>query len=166
MTTPRAAVPLDTILLRIGRLNYVWTNTESLLIHLIAGLCRTDKETAVIVFLTLNTTRARIDLVERLAKLSRTPAAERAALLDCTRRLSKLAGVRNHYNHCIYSFDTERGSAHTILMRIADRKDGIRVGQVDPIDETALQNIEDSLQALKELNAELWALILENGYPV
>ena len=49
------------ILLLIGQLNYTWTNTESLLIYLIAGLANVDKETAVIIFLTLNTTRARID---------------------------------------------------------------------------------------------------------
>jgi hypothetical protein len=50
-------------------MNYMWTNTESLLIHVIAGLCGTDKDKAVIIFLTLNTTRARIDLVDRLAKM-------------------------------------------------------------------------------------------------
>ncbi|MCG5476796.1 MAG: hypothetical protein KK476_18120, partial [Sinorhizobium fredii] len=41
------------ILLLIGQLNYTWTNTESLLIYLIAGLANVDKETAVIIFLTL-----------------------------------------------------------------------------------------------------------------
>jgi hypothetical protein len=55
----------DDFLLKMGRLNYAWTNTESLLIHFIAGLAGCDKETAVIIFLTLNTSRARLDLVER-----------------------------------------------------------------------------------------------------
>jgi hypothetical protein len=62
---------LQNILLLVGQLNYAWTNTESLLIHLIAGLARVDKEAAIIIFLTLNTTRARLDLVERLAKMDR-----------------------------------------------------------------------------------------------
>ncbi len=31
----------DGALVRIGRLNYTWTNTESVLIHLIAGLAGT-----------------------------------------------------------------------------------------------------------------------------
>ncbi|MBN2739670.1 MAG: hypothetical protein JXR35_02095, partial [Rhodobacteraceae bacterium] len=58
---PSGAPPpeFDTFLMQIGRINYAWTNTESLLIHLIAGLAQTDKETAVILHLTLNTTRAR-----------------------------------------------------------------------------------------------------------
>ena len=45
------------ILLLIGQLNYTWTNTESLLIYLIAGLAQVDKETAIVIFLTLNTRR-------------------------------------------------------------------------------------------------------------
>src|SRR5690606_145654 len=71
--TTESPTRFQQVLLLIGKLNYTWTNTESLLIHLIAGLAKVDKETAVIIFLTLNTTRARIDLVERLAKRSRTP---------------------------------------------------------------------------------------------
>ena len=36
------------ILLLVGQMNYSWTNTESLLIHVIAGLAGTDKETAIV----------------------------------------------------------------------------------------------------------------------
>ena len=63
---------MSDVLLRVGRLNYVWTNTESLLIYIIAHLLRVEKEAAIVVFLTLNTTRARIDLIERLSKLAST----------------------------------------------------------------------------------------------
>jgi len=159
-------VAFDRVLLLIGRLNYSWTNTESLLIHLIAGLCRTDKETAVIVFLTLNTTRARIDLIERLAKLPRTPAAERRRVLDVTGRLGRLGALRNRYNHCIYSFDADSGEARTILMRIADRKDNIRVGETTVLDSAAVDAIERSLNDLAILNGEIWAVLREFGYPL
>lgn len=60
---------MSDVLLLVGRLNYVWTNTESLMIYLIVHLLKVDKEAAIVVFLTLNTTRARMDLIERLAKL-------------------------------------------------------------------------------------------------
>ena len=79
MTPPEGQVDFDAFLLLIGKLNYTWTNTESLLIHLIAGLCKIDKNTALIIFLTLNTTRARIDLVNRLAKRDGVSAKERDA---------------------------------------------------------------------------------------
>src|SRR5690606_19719245 len=79
------------ILLLIGQLNYTWTNTESLLIYLIAGLARVDKETAIVIFLTLNTTRARIELVERLAKLGKTLPEQRHEILAVTGQLTHQA---------------------------------------------------------------------------
>lgn len=164
----RGATPVgfDTLLLLIGRLNYAWTNTESLLIHVIAGLCRTEKESAVVIFLTLNTTRARVDLIERLAKLERTRAEERDRVLASTRRLLKFAALRNRYNHCIYSFDPESGATRTILMRIADRKDNIKVGEMTDIDDAAIADIERALGELTALNTDIWAMIREFDYPL
>lgn len=158
-------VTFDRFLQLLGRLNYAWTNTESLLIHLIAGLARTDKETAVVVFLTLNTTRARVDLVERLSKLDRTEADERDQVLGVTRHVLRLSGLRNRYNHCIYSFDPESGSASTILMRIADRKKDIKIGQTNVLDTAALADVEAALDELAALNTRIWTLIRERGYP-
>ena len=158
-------IDFDRLLQLIGRLNYTWTNTESLLIHLIAGLSGTDKETAVIVFLTLNSSRARMDLVERLAKLDRVPDEERAALLGVTARMTRLAGLRNRYNHCIYSFDPDSGNPRTILMRIADRKDRIKVGQMSDVDDAALDEIAATIRQLGEINTDVWKLVARFGYP-
>src|ERR1700754_5063221 len=91
---------MSDVLLRVGRLNYVWTNTESLLIYVIAHLLDVEKDAAIVVFLTLNTTRARIDLVERLAKLSSTPAEDIRAVLALMGRLKRESKMRNKYNHC------------------------------------------------------------------
>lgn len=156
----------DRLILLVGRLNYMWTNTESLLIHLIAGLSGTSKDVAVIIFLTLNTTRARIDLVERLAKMEGRPAQVRDPILERTQRLSKLSGIRNKYNHCIYSFDQESGNPKTILMRISDRKTDIRLGRSDTVDDDALREIETVVNQLSAANKDIWRLIRELGYPV
>ncbi len=154
----------ERLLLLTGRMNYMWTNTESLLIHVIAGLSGTDKDTAVIIFLTLNTTRARIDLVDRLAKMPGRDAAERDAILDCTNALGRLSGVRNRFNHCIYSFDAE-GSPQTILMRIADRKTGIEVGRTERIDRSEIARVEGALSDLAALNGKIWRMIAQYRYP-
>jgi hypothetical protein len=118
VTTTAPPPEFDEIMLLIGRLNYSWTNTESLLIHLIAGLAGTDKETAVIVFLTLNTTRARVDLIDRLAKKEGRVADERDRVLGLMRRLLRFSGLRNRYNHCIYSFDPDGGAVRTIQIHL------------------------------------------------
>ncbi|MEM1010467.1 MAG: hypothetical protein AAGJ35_15850, partial [Myxococcota bacterium] len=152
MKPPDQSEKFDHFLKLIGRINYSWTNTESLLIHLIAGLVHTDKPTAVVIFLTLNTTRARVDLVERLAKLDRTPVEQKDAILPLTRKFVKLSSLRNHYNHSIYSFDPVTGATRTIKMRIADRKDTIKVGQMSDIGSDTVKEIETALEDIAQLN--------------
>ncbi|MCK0139378.1 hypothetical protein [Aliiroseovarius sp. F47248L] len=161
----KARTDFDRFLLLLGRLNYSWTNTESLLIHLIAGLSKTDKKTSVVIFLTLNTTRARTDLVERLSKLERVSQEEREAVLAITQRIKMLSGLRNRYNHCIYSFDSKSGDISTIRMRVADRKNQIKVGEMTALDASTIDGIDQSLDDLKALNSDVWVLIQKYGYP-
>lgn len=155
----------DGVLLLVGRLNYTWTNTESLLLHLIAGLSGTTKDVAIIIFLTLNTTRARVDLVERLAKMPHQSLAERDAVLALTKGLMKLSGARNRYNHCIYAFDPDGGPPKSILMRIADRKDEIKMGQTVDLDAAAIADIQQAINDLARINQDIWAHIVHFGYP-
>lgn len=154
------------VLTLLGQLNYTWTNTESLLIHLIAGLARVDMETATVVFLTLNTSRARVDLVERLAKLDRTEPQIREDVLGVTRRMMSEAKLRNKYNHCIYSFDDTGENVSTLLMRISDSGDRLKYGKVDAIDDAEIANITSSINRLIATNREIWALAKKHGFPV
>ena len=57
------------IMALIGNLVYSWANNESMFIYVLMVLMNTDEASAAVVFTTLNTTRARLDLVERLAKI-------------------------------------------------------------------------------------------------
>ncbi|SMX33920.1 hypothetical protein [Octadecabacter ascidiaceicola] len=158
-------VDFDAFLLLIGKLNYSWTNTESLLIHLIAGLSGMDKEIATVVFLTLNTTRARIDMVERLSKLNRVDSVERERVLELTGRIQKQSALRNRYNHCIYAFDTEGENPRSILMRIADRKDKLMMGQVNDLDAAAAEAVEAAIAELRSINRDIWITVNEFNYP-
>ncbi|WP_312945854.1 hypothetical protein [Agrobacterium sp.] len=150
---------MSDVLLRVGRLNYVWTNTESLLIYIIAHLLRVEKEAAIVVFLTLNTTRARIDLIERLAKLSATPAVERKAILGMMARLKSESKMRNKYNHCIYSFDENGEISSTQLMRLFDDDKEVRYGKVEQMDQKELDSLEKSIGAIVELSKTIWNFI-------
>jgi hypothetical protein len=163
---PASPLPrLQEVLLLVGQLNYTWTNTESLLIYLIAGLARVDKETAIVIFLTLNTPRARIDLVERMAKMSRTPAECRNEILDVTRQLTREAGLRNKFNHCIYSFDPESGQGMTQLMRIFESKDEIKYGKVESLDDDEIARIKASITSLVAINRAVWEIVGKYGFP-
>lgn len=150
---------MSDVLLMVGRLNYVWTNTESLLIYIIAHLLKVEKEAAVVVFLTLNTTRARIDLVERLAKLSSTPAADRKAVLSAMSRLKKESKIRNKYNHCIYSFDEKGEISSTQLMRLVEDDKEIRYGKIEQMDDREIALLEKSIGEIVNISKALWAFI-------
>lgn len=154
------------VLTLLGQLNYTWTNTESLLIHLIAGLARVDMETATVIFLTLNTSRARVDLVERLAKLDRTAVSTRQDVLDVTRRMMSEAKLRNKYNHCIYSFDDTGENVSTLLMRISDAGDRLKYGKVDTIDDAEIENITRSINRLIETNKRIWEIARQHEFPL
>lgn len=160
------APKLDNILLKVGHLNYSWTNTESLLIHLIAGLTGASKDAATVIFLTLNTTRARIDLVERLAKMDPARKEEMRDILEVMKVLSRDASLRNRYNHCIYSFHPETGDVSTILMRIQDRKDDIRMGKTQAVDAAELEKLDAAIARLQALNAQIWGVIKAHGFPL
>ena len=169
MTIAQQAAPpvsrFQQTLLLVGQLNYTWTNTESLLIHLIAGLARVDKETAVIIFLTLNTTRARIELVERLAKMAKTPAKCRKDVLAVLEAMSQQLKLRNKYNHCIYSFDEKGDSAHTQLMRIFDSKDDIKYGKIEEIDDEEIDRIATTIREIGIVNNRIWEIVRLHGFP-
>lgn len=163
---PDMARDLDAVLLRVGRLNYSWSNTESLLVHLLAGLADVSQDVAVVLFLSLTSTHGRIELIERLAKLRRTEGDERRELLALMQRFSRLATTRNRFNHSIWSFDLERGSITTILMRIADRKEGIRFGKSELLDAAEIARLDAALAKLADLNREMWAFLSRHGYPI
>jgi hypothetical protein len=167
MTTSEDVEPtsFDKFLLLVGRLNYAWTNTESLFVHIIAGLAEVDLETATVVFMTLNTSRARIDLVQRLAKLDRVQGEERAKIIALTTRMQKTSHIRNRYNHCIYAFDSNSAATHTILMRIADRKNAIKMGQVEQLDQDTTDGIHNAIDELGEINREIWEFLNKHRYP-
>ena len=150
----------------IGKLNYSFTNTESLLIHLIAGLAKTDKETSSVIFLTLNTTRARMSLVERLSKNKKVDEHLRSEVLDITKEIARILKIKNKYNHCIYSFDNDAGQASTILMKIFDKKDEIKLGKLGHIDDKELDKLQQIIDDVEKLNRNIWRFLTKHKFPV
>jgi hypothetical protein len=140
-------------------LNYVWTNTESLLIYIIAHLLKVEKDAAIVVFLTLNTTRARIDLVERLAKLPAIPEHETDVVLGLMARLKRESKMRNKYNHCIYSFDDAGDISSTQLMRLIEDEREVKYGKVEPLDHREVDRLEKSIGAIVDISKGLWTFI-------
>jgi hypothetical protein len=157
---------VDSLMLRVGKLNYTWTNTESLLIYIIAHLMGTVKEAAIVTFLSLNTTRARLDFIERLAKMKSTPRESRDAILAIAARLKLEGKLRNKYNHCVYSFNKDGEIESTQLLRIAEFGNELKYGKVEEIDDAEMSRIDASIRKIAEVNVSIWEFIRENNVEV
>ena len=153
----------EELLLLIGKLNYAWTNTESLLIYLMAFLMRSGKEVAIVTFLTLNTSRARLEFIERLLRLESTDPEIRARLTPIVARMKMGAKVRNKYNHCIYSFDEHGDIEATQLMRIADYGDTLKYGKIEVLDDNEIGRIDEAISEIIMMNRSIFEFIHEKN---
>src|ERR1700742_1041207 len=88
------------ILALIGNLVSSWSNNESMFIYVLMILLRTTQESAALTFATLNTTRARLDLIQRLAKISIRDKDLDKALCKIIDRFNDSTLIRNEFNHC------------------------------------------------------------------
>lgn len=153
----------EELLLLIGKLNYAWTNTESLLIYLMAFLMRSGKDVAIVTFLTLNTSRARLEFIERLLRLESTDREIRARLMPLVARMKTGARVRNKYNHCIYSFDEHGEIEATQLLRIADYGDTLKYGKIEALDDAEIDRINEVISEIVAINKSIFDFIREKN---
>lgn len=151
----------ERLLLRLGHLNYVWSNTESMIIYVIAHLMATSKEAAIVTFLTLNTTRARLDLVERLAKLPSARREDTVAVNEIVTKMKTAARLRNKFSHCVFSVDANGDLASTQLMKIADIGDNLRYGKVEKLDDREIARIDETVRDILAVNRDLWRFLQE-----
>ena len=143
----------------IGNLVLSWSNNESMFIYVLMLLLRTDETSAATVFVTLNTTRARLELVQRLAKVHVRDAAMSRRIASILKRFNEANRIRNEYNHSMYALDEHGAITHTRLLRFLEKRNRLELGHTQPVDDARLQELRDTLTELKELNRALWDLL-------
>ncbi|WP_230532351.1 hypothetical protein [Microvirga roseola] len=144
------------VLALIGNLVFSWSNNESMFIYVLMILLETDEVSAAIVFATLNTTRARLELVQRLGKAKVRDRDTMKSLERLIDRFNECTRVRNELNHCMYAV-SERGEiTHTHAMRIRESAGRLVLGEVRPMDEARIKELARTVNELKKLNRELW----------
>jgi hypothetical protein len=153
---PRSADHRTSILALIGNLVFSWSNNESLFIYLLMLLLRTDQTSAAIVFATLNTTRARLDLIQRLARMHVQDRSLEKTLNDIVERFNDCTRIRNEFNHCMYMVDERGEITHTHSIKIVETRKKLQLGEVRPMDEQRLKEMTAATQELKKLNRDIW----------
>jgi hypothetical protein len=144
------------ILALIGNLVYSWSNNESMFIYVLMLLMRTDETSAAVVFATLNTTRARLDLVSRLAKINIKDKIVAKTLDKIIFKFNELTRIRNEFNHCMYSVDERGEITHTNSIKTQEIGGKLQVGIVRKMDDSRVNGMLDALRHLTKLNRDIW----------
>jgi hypothetical protein len=143
----------------IGGLSLAWSNTESVLIYVLMVLLRTDDVSAALVYGTLNTARARVDLVTRLMQVRVRDQALRDELEGLLKDLEACGRLRNDLQHAAYEFDAVGRPVRTHSMRVEKRKRSLHFGRPREIDAARLERISEVTRRLGGVNRGLWDLL-------
>ncbi len=144
------------ILALIGNLVYSWSNNESMFIYVLMLLMKTDETSAAVVFATLNTTRARLDLVERLAKINVRDKAIAKTLDRIVTKFNDLTKIRNEFNHCMYTVNERGEITHTNSIRMHEVRGQVQLGIVRRMDDTRINSMLEAIRSLTKLNRDIW----------
>jgi hypothetical protein len=147
------------VLALIGNVVFSWSNNESMFIYILMILMQTDEASAAIVFSTLNTTRARIDLIQRLAAAKVRDRGVRKRLDALIDRFNDCTRERNEFNHCMYTVNAAGEITHTQSLKIIGSKTKLRLGDVKAVDDRRLRQIGQLIAELKSLNRDLWDVL-------
>ena len=144
------------LLALIGNLSFTWSNNESLFIYVLMLLLDTDEIAAAIVFSTLNTTRARLDLAQRLASIRIANKQIREELDQLIDRFSSATRMRNEFNHAMFMVDDRGEITHTHSLRIVEHKGRLKFGATRRVDKARIKEISETIGNLRQLNRDIW----------
>ncbi|MXQ10720.1 hypothetical protein GR328_04505 [Microvirga makkahensis] len=161
---PETASRRTLILALIGNISFSWSNNESMFIYVLMLLLDIDQTSAAIIFSTLNTTRARLDLVQRLAAANIADKQVASQLENLVERFNACTKIRNEFNHCMYALNDLGEITHTHSMKISEVRGRLKFGAVRPVDDDRLKEMQGIIGDLKALNRDLWNFlpVLEN----
>ena len=153
---PESADRRTAILALIGYLVFNWSNNESLFIYVLMLLLKVDQASAAIVFATLNTTRARLDLIQRLARIKIKDKALSKELDRLIERFNDGTHIRNEFNHCMYTVDSGGELSHTQSMRLVQTRSDLRFGETKPLDDARIHEMVEAVREMARINREIW----------
>ena len=156
---PKGADRRTELLALIGSLVFNWSNNESLFIYVLMILLSTDEVAAAIVFATLNTTRARLDLIQRLAKVRIRDKNLDRDLNALIERFNESTQLRNELNHCMYTVDANGEIVQTQSMRLIQTRTSLKFGEVRPMDDARLREMADAAVEIGLINRAIWDIL-------
>jgi len=148
-----------TVLALIGSLIFNWSNNESLFIYVLMLLLNTDEASAALVFATLNTTRARLDLIQRLARIKIKDQALNRELNKIIDRFNDTTQARNELTHSMYAVDESGEIVRTQSMRVVQTRASLAFGETRPVDKARLNELSETVRVMIRINRDIWELL-------
>jgi hypothetical protein len=149
----------NAVLALIGNIVFSWSNNESMFLYVLMLLMETSETVAAVVFATVNTTRARLELIQRLARArlaDRAIARELDALIE---RFNECTRLRNEFNHSMFVVSESGELTHTQSLRIQERRGRMAFGMRKSLDDNRLNEMREGVAELARLNRDLWAFL-------
>lgn len=156
---PQSADQRTRILALIGNLVFTWSNNESMFIYLLMALLETDFKSATITFVSLNTTRARLDLIRRLTKAKLVDRETIKKVERLIERFNDCTKVRNEFIHCIYQIDEKGQITHTNVLKVTETKNEIQFAVTREFDERRMRELSNTVRKLRTINRDLWSFL-------
>lgn len=146
----------DKIIYAVGTLVYHCSNCDSLFYGIFEMLVgRANSDNGIVLWTSTVNTRARLDLVAHLAKVSELSEDLKTEVIERCDRFRKIAATRNFFCHAYYYFSDSHALDGIRGFRLDTRAEYPAI-QVDRAPDKALLNeIIDTVFRTNELNDEL-----------
>jgi hypothetical protein len=152
-------VVASNLLSLIGRLAFSWSNNENLLTYLMKLLLETDEASTKIIFSTLNTTRARVYLVRRLAEVKVNEPQIKARLQNLTERIEQANRLKNEFMQATFSVNDDGKAASMSMSEVEPGSDRLRFDKDRLVDPARIEAVAEACRDLRRLNRDLWAFL-------
>lgn len=142
----------------IGQLVVAWANNESVFLAMLQ-LLTGDSRTALIMWHSLRTTQARLDLIGNLSREKLQGSALLVDVAAAIKRFKGFTGLRNFYCHAQYDYDLETLIMVSASQSTLSQEDSPIRHETRPLDKSAMNSLSDTSTELAEYNKTLWVLV-------
>ncbi len=145
-------------LLGIGGLVVSWANSESVFMAMMQALVSGGPHSATIIWHSLRTTQARMDLISKLAREQIKDAALLADIDKAIREFKGCTGKRNFFCHATYNYDDQMRLSTVHGITLSQEGEPLRV-ETRHMDLALGNEIGQVIVDVAKLNRSLWELV-------
>jgi hypothetical protein len=141
----------------LGRFIGDWSNSESSFSWIFSRVLGAEITKSDVIWLSINSTAARMDLLQTLIKTKpKITAATKAKIEKCIAEFRVVTDLRNYYCHAIYTTDDDLNLTSVDKWRLAKPSHANVVkGQAKPISDEHLRELCSAIDQCADINQRI-----------